>query len=59
MSSIKNINWEMDAKKIVSNPSDYSPTLRYLAWAYLYQKKTGKSIRQINLPDCPETILDK
>ena len=59
MSSIKNINWEIDAKKIVSNPSDYSPTLRYLAWGYLYQQKTGKSIRQINLPDCSETTPDK
>ena len=55
----KSIAWDRDATYIASHPEEFTPTQRYLAWCYLYQKKTGKSIRQINLPDCSETIPDK
>jgi len=40
--------WRRTAVTIAANPADYSAGQRWMAWAFLYQHKTGQPLRQIN-----------
>ena len=40
--------WRRTAVTIAANPADYSPSQRWMAWAFLYEQKTGQPLRQIN-----------
>jgi len=40
--------WRRTAVTIAANPADYSPSQRWMAWAFLYEQKTGQPLRQTN-----------
>jgi hypothetical protein len=56
--------WRRTAVTIAANPADYSPSQRWMAWAFLYEQKTGQPLRQTNTelqsltqsPSCQGTV---